>query len=146
MEQDKILRECKKCGCIQPLDKYPKAKQCYDGRAPTCKACKNKKQRKKYISGTSYKEKDRNKHYLRKYGITIEDYNQMLVEQKGMCKICGTKTPGDNITNFIVDHCHDTGVVRGLLCRKCNTGIGYLQDSYKVVQQAAYYLKETQDD
>ena len=141
-----MLRKCKQCKEVKELGEYKKSSGCTGGRTPTCSACINKKQRDKYTSGTSYKEKDRNKHYLRKYGITLERYNEMLVEQEGMCKICKTKTPGENITNFIVDHCHHTGTVRGLLCRKCNTGIGYLQDSYKIVMSAADYLKETQDD
>ena len=139
------LRKCKKCSVVQEIEDFPKAMGCYGDRAPTCKACKNKVQRDNYIIGSSYKDKDRDKHYKRKYGISLEIYNQMLVDQKGVCKICGTKTPGVSINHFHVDHCHTTGVVRGLLCSHCNTGLGRFKDKQELLLAAVFYLKETQD-
>lgn len=80
---------------------------------------------------------------LRPYGMTIADYEQMLAEQNGRCVICGTVDPGHGHTAFVVDHCHDSGQVRGLLCRNCNSAIGLLQDSPHVIRAAAKYVQRT---
>ena len=76
------------------------------------------------------------------YGITPERYDEMLKEQEGKCKICGTDKPTGKWKVFAVDHCHDTGHVRGLLCNECNRGIGLLRDSPELLIKAADYLKE----
>ncbi len=74
------------------------------------------------------------------YGISLEDFDRMFMEQEGKCAICGTDSPGRGHPYFNVDHSHSTGEVRGLLCSNCNTGIGLLKDDYLTVQKAADYL------
>ena len=82
------------------------------------------------------------------YGITVEDYYKMLSRQGGVCAICKSKTPSNRVykytkqENFFVDHCHKTGKVRGLLCQKCNTGIGLFNDEITRLRSAADYLEE----
>jgi len=77
-----------------------------------------------------------------RYGITSAEYDQMLKEQNGKCAICGSGKD-ENRGNFLsVDHCHKTGIVRGLLCNMCNRGIGMLQDDVSIVTKAAEYLKK----
>ena len=71
------------------------------------------------------------------YGITIADYNAILERQGGVCAIC-KKHPGETLC---VDHCHATGKVRGLLCRKCNAAIGFLEDDPRNARAAAAYLE-----
>lgn len=71
-----------------------------------------------------------------KYEITQEDYARMYEAQEGRCKICGAK---EDVLH--VDHCHETGKVRGLLCRGCNTGIGHLKDSVETLRSAIAYLE-----
>ncbi len=80
-------------------------------------------------------------HLLSKYGLTEEDYNQMFTEQSGCCKICDTHQ-SEFTKRLYVDHCHNTGKVRGLLCHQCNSGIGMLKDNPDLVLKAAAYLKE----
>lgn len=76
---------------------------------------------------------------LKKYGITEEDYRYFYAIQKGCCAIC--KIPEKAIKKALcVDHCHETGKVRGLLCNSCNAGIGLLGDSYEIIIKAAYYV------
>lgn len=70
-----------------------------------------------------------------KYGITQADYDQMVIDQDGKCAICGT-TP----EKLFVDHCHDTGNVRQLLCLLCNSGIGFLRDNTTILKSAVDYL------
>ena len=101
-------------------------------------------------SSAAWREKnpdsDANKQLRRKYGITLEQYNTMFQLQNGLCGICGKsestrrrkKTQGNE--RLAVDHCHETGVVRGLLCFKCNTAIGSLGDNEEMVMRVIFYL------
>lgn len=72
---------------------------------------------------------------LRCYGISRTEYERMHSEQDGKCLIC--KKDQD----LVVDHCHKTGAVRGLLCSKCNCGIGFLMDDIKLLESAVLYLE-----
>lgn len=76
----------------------------------------------------------------KRYGLDPEGYAALLESQGYCCAICGTSEPV--MGRFHVDHCHDTGKVRGLLCHKCNCGIGMLTDSPTVVFRAAQYLAD----
>lgn len=67
----------------------------------------------------------------------------MLEDQNYECKICGKVHNNKLQFHFHIDHCHDTGNVRGLLCNKCNQGIGLLNDDPIVLERALYYLKES---
>ncbi len=79
------------------------------------------------------------------YGISENYYNLMLLKQDGKCAICQLP-PTDKIGRLCVDHCHDTGFVRGLLCRKCNTGIGQFGDNPDRLAIAVAYLEQNVDD
>lgn len=80
---------------------------------------------------------DRN-HTLKKlYGITVDQYNEMLVKQNGVCAICREKSQ----KTLDVDHCHKTNQVRGLLCNRCNTGLGNYKDDAVRLRAAAEYLE-----
>lgn len=76
------------------------------------------------------------------YGITRNDYDEILERQKGVCAICGSNTSGsERYKNFCVDHNHVTGEIRGLLCQKCNIGLGNFKDSIELLEEAIKYLK-----
>ena len=80
----------------------------------------------------------------RNYGISYFEYLDMLKDQNNVCKICGeigfTMTDHHNLL-LVVDHCHETNEVRGLLCHNCNRGIGLLQDSVSNLESAIKYLE-----
>jgi hypothetical protein len=78
----------------------------------------------------------------KKFGITYEDYLEMLQKQDGRCSICGIDTPGDKHKHFAVDHDHKTGKVRSLLCSRCNCGIGHLNDDPVLIRKAAEYIEQ----
>lgn len=71
------------------------------------------------------------------YGLTPEKFAALVDNQKGLCAICGLRP-----RKLCVDHCHNTLKVRGLLCRKCNSGIGLLRDSPQLLKRALEYLTE----
>jgi hypothetical protein len=74
----------------------------------------------------------------RKFGLFVEHYEALLRSQKGGCAICGSQNL--NGKALAVDHCHKTGKIRGLLCAKCNTGIGLFGDSIQLLKAAAEYV------
>ena len=71
--------------------------------------------------------------------MTSEEYKDMIRQQEGKCAICRGK---DKNKKLAIDHCHETGVVRGLLCSNCNRGIGFLKDSVVVLNKAIKYLEK----
>lgn len=75
-----------------------------------------------------------------KYGLTMADFNALLESQGGVCAICKGDRNGPG-ARFHVDHHHTSGRVRGLLCGRCNTAIGLLQDSPELAEAAAVYLR-----
>ena len=98
-------------------------------------------------AGKAYQEKNKEsiaaykKAYdvLTKYGITLVERKKMQDEQGNKCKICQKAFTSDCKSN--VDHCHTSGKIRGLLCWKCNIGLGHFQDNPLVLIKAAEYLK-----
>lgn len=99
---------------------------------------------KKYADANKQYMSDRQRkyHLQNQYGITEEDYELMLKRQDGKCAICSTDTPTGKWKRFAVDHCHITGIVRGLLCNECNRGMGLLRDNSELLRKAANYLDE----
>jgi len=83
----------------------------------------------------------RNIHLKRKYGITVEDYNKILQEQKECCMGC-RKHQSEFIKVLCVDHCHTTGQIRGLLCNNCNRSLGLLGDNISTIENLLNYLKK----
>lgn len=77
----------------------------------------------------------------KRYGISLDDYDRMLEEQGNRCGICGTDTPRGH-GHFHIDHCHDSGKIRGLLCHSCNTALGGFKDSISLLASAIQYLSE----
>jgi hypothetical protein len=84
----------------------------------------------------------------RVYGITVEDYDAMLSAQNFSCFICKTTDPGavgnrdSGRKVFAVDHCHESGKIRGLLCHRCNKGLGHFLDDRENLMRAADYIKD----
>ncbi len=100
----------------------------------------------RYNSDKEYRKKKlsqrRNHDYpFKKYNMTLADFDRMLESQGGACAICGT-TESIGRGRLHVDHNHNTGKVRGLLCSNCNCGIGYLKESVGMLSKAIQYLSE----
>lgn len=87
-------------------------------------------------------EATRRRRNLPKYGLTEAEYDKLLIDQGGRCAICGQEPRGGRTASarLHVDHCHDTGTVRALLCTRCNQGLGYFKDDPALLRAAADYI------
>ena len=136
------IKVCKVCNKEKPLSSYHKSKIHKLGCRNVCKLCRNKRQKitpEKRKESYSY-EKNRNTKLKQTYGITYDDYLEMFNEQDGKCLIC-SRHQKDLKLALAVDHCHDTGMIRGLLCGNCNSGIGNLRDDISLLKKAIEYLE-----
>lgn len=135
---DKLeFKICRKCGFKGEKNKFSKKEN-------ICKQCissSNKEYRK------ANTDKYRSQIYFKKFGITLEEYEKILSEQDGVCKICKngeTMIMNGQVIALAVDHCHKTGKVRGLLCQQCNSGIGCFKDNIEIMTYAIKYLIENE--
>ena len=141
--------KCVKCGVPRTPEYFSKDKQRKDGLARYCKSCRSKEyhENKHRWYSTSDTERNRiywlDRKYWTKYRIRYADALKMLEEQKGICAICPS-TIGFKIkkSGISVDHDHETGKVRGLLCFNCNAGLGQFRDNLNSLQSAIEYLKK----
>jgi len=108
---------------------------------------KNKDKIRAYFREWDRQNPEKRKRYQRakllsRYGITIDDYDLMMERQDGACAICGaTEAAASRFHSFAVDHDHETGIVRGLLCIACNRAIGLLGDDPDLLRKAALYVE-----
>ena len=124
------MKECRRCGEEQDINNFPISKTGKKGqlyRKPDCKPCDNKR---KSIANM-----------FKTFGMTMDDYDEMLSNQNMGCKICNTKVPRGQ-GRFHIDHCHTTGKIRGLLCSKCNVGLGQFDDNIGKLNNAIRYLTD----
>lgn len=98
----------------------------------------DKEYHKKYYEKYYKENKEKNKY--KRYGLTLEEYNEISKTQNDCCAICG-KHKSKLKKELVVDHCHSTGKVRGLLCYGCNTSLGVFNDDIRILQKAINYLK-----
>lgn len=152
------MQVCRRCKVSKSVDQFWKNSTKSTGLIQYCKGCTNLNHKecrdrqkngtikhiikfsKKDIGTVEYKEHQRDRVLKKNYGITLEDYNKLFSDQKGCCVICNIhqtelKRPLD------VDHNHKTGKVRGLLCAKCNTGIGLFNDNVELLNKVIEYLE-----
>ena len=131
-------RVCKSCGARKLITEFHWAgkKTC---RRRLCKTCQHEQQREAKARNPSvYKARAREAHLRKSYGMGHVDYLLLRGEQAGLCPICRGPLPDP----AHIDHCHETGRVRGLLCLKCNIGIGSFDDRVEVLIWAAAYLSK----
>lgn len=129
------LRLCGVCREIKSLDHFGKDKHTKHGYLTICKTCR--RIRDKAVKMKLY------------YGLTLEELQSLYYGQNGKCKICNIevslivkRNAKNKITQAVVDHCHTTGQIRGILCPTCNRALGLLKDQPTVLYSAIRYLKD----
>lgn len=147
-------KTCPGCDIAKPWSEFHKSKATVSGYGVYCKPCEgtrhDKWRRNNLPKMRAFSKKWRAEnprlakdHILKgRYGVPIGWYDETLTAQNGKCASCGTESPGGR-GDFHVDHCHDLGHVRGLLCHNCNVGIGSLQHSIPMLEAAIQYLIRT---
>lgn len=148
----KDQKHCPRCSSDKHRDEFHNNAGQPDGKAVWCKACMKihfnnltpSQRKRRDETATAWRQVNKEKHALhgkrcrikREYGITLEEYEKIIA---GPCGICGS-TPEENKHRHL-DHCHDTGKVRGALCNVCNTGLGMFKHNPDLLRKAIAYLK-----
>ena len=152
------MKQCSKCGEQKPLDEFHRDSKRRDGRHGHCKTCvlarvtkyradnPEKIKESQRRSRAKNPEVYRNKQLLWTFGITLEEYQRIEAEQEGVCAVCGEAETemhpqSGKPRNLAVDHDHNTGAIRGLLCNACNRGIGLMNDNPETLRAAITYLE-----
>lgn len=110
---------------------------------------KHKKYHAEYYQKIKEKRRDyfKNNTLMRKFGISLDEYNRMCVHQNNKCLICGCEeqalSKDKRRKSLAVDHCHITGKIRGLLCSRCNIALGLLDEDITIFEKAIKYLKSS---
>lgn len=131
---------CSKCAIPKPLsDYYTEVRGSEIYYRPDCKSC-NIKSRAKY--NKQYRDRANRNNIKYKTGITPELYDELLSQQNNSCAIC-SRTVAKEGKSLAIDHCHDKMLVRGLLCNRCNRGLGFFQDDPILLAIALNYLTNT---
>lgn len=150
------VRKCKKCSEEKPLELFRKNKSCAEGRTYECLVCtreykrnleaSNKEHFKKYKKKYRTQGSRRAECIKKDYGISYDEYVDIYNRDLGKCRIC-SKTLAiektENLETASIDHCHKSGRIRGILCGKCNIGIGMFDENLDLLLKARDYLIET---
>lgn len=139
------MKNCPVCKISKENSEFGFDRRLKGGLRSACKKCEiaravkwqtKNPERKKELCDRWHRDHPHH-HLLKSYGVTPEEYERRFSEQNGLCAICKL-----NLPKLAIDHDHRTGKVRGLLCRKCNAGIGMLGDSFERLLKAASYLRK----
>ncbi len=133
--------ECKACFSALSKQRYrknprPAIRRAQEWRAQNLERHQASQRKRREERRDELREKDRRRWLSAKYGLTPDDFNELLARQQGACAICGRVMGKD----LHIDHDHATNTVRGLLCGSCNRGIGLLQENQKHLRKASVYL------
>jgi 23S rRNA G2069 N7-methylase RlmK/C1962 C5-methylase RlmI len=154
-----LVRKCRRCKANKSVNEFSRHKKRKDGSwslRANCKPCNvlavgewyqkhkahsRRQMRERYQNRADVRERVRNEGFKRTYGITVDQYNKMLAVQKNKCAVCN-KDQKLFERRFDIDHCHETGTVRGLCCIRCNRGMGLLQDNPQLLRAAADHIEK----
>lgn len=147
------MKVCVCCGLEKDASEFYQEPRVLDGLTARCKQCtkenagKSYKRRKKDVLEQRKNQydakKEKDKTLRSKYGITLKDWQRIFQEQGECCAICKSKTPNHGSGQFVVDHDHEFGTIRGILCGKCNVMLGQANDDHGILFDAAMYLIRT---
>lgn len=142
MSKEKETKVCGKCEEEKSLTNFYNHRLSPDGKQTTCKVCMNKQTRKYYGENKEKVDyKSRAANLKRLYGISLDQYNEMLKKQHGCCAICD-RHRDEFDRHFSVDHNHVTGEIRGLLCTYCNHRVVGRHRDGALLRKVADYIEQ----
>lgn len=166
------MRTCTKCHAEKPVEQFSRSRAASDGLHTWCKACKTERTRQWYAANKAERRRIDREQYaadgakaraqarrwhienrqrsldakrawkLRKFGLTAADYDAIMRAQGGVCAICHEVPSTRRRHDLVVDHDHETNTVRGLLCNRCNIGLGHFEDRLGLLFAAINYLRQ----
>lgn len=169
-----VRPECKECRTVRQLEYQKNNQQAYlayqkqhyfdnneqyKDYAIGHRDVRNKIRRERYANNTKYREEQKKlsiqynaknplvkkrQRIKKAYGLSLEEFESMLKKQNNSCAICGFKDDGNKSFFPFVDHCHSSDIVRGLLCSKCNFGLGNFNDDIQLLKNAIKYLEDNE--
>ena len=137
----KGFKNCSKCGESKQLEEFNKAKSHNDGLDNKCRKCSkfyDEGRDKTPLRKDNKFRNNRKSALMKKYNLTLEEYDKMSENQNHCCKICNLECKSGR--HLAVDHCHELGTIRGLLCMNCNVGLGKFQEDSNLLLKAFKYL------
>lgn len=162
------FKHCGTCNTTKPLSEWHKSRRENDGLSSRCRACNSAYNKQRYRNDPSHSlkvaEAYRKKQIAERdaylageidaapkslhwhigvYGLSLAEFQEINAKQNGRCAICGSlpeEAKGHRSKRLYIDHCHETGVVRGLLCSRCNSAIGYFDHNPTLMTNAAQYV------
>lgn len=126
-----LLKKCEICGEIKKLQSYGFRffrRAAFAQYLPICSRCYSRIV------------------MLKKFGLSDKDYEEMLRKANYKCQICRSPVSRGKVKTLVMDHCHVTNKVRGILCNQCNSGIGLFKESATMLRLAIDYLREYKND
>lgn len=132
-------KECSKCKNVLPVERFSKKSGDADLYVAACRRCVADARREAYGKRS----------IVQLYGITPDQYREMFAKQDGKCAICRQSETGKRAERgfpLAIDHCHSAGSVRGLLCNKCNLGLGNFNDEITRLEAALVYLRQHKEE
>lgn len=133
-------KQCRSCNQVKPASAFRPDPKSRDGLFFRCRDCATANNKRRHSETTPEQRRQyHEKHLKRAYGITLKERDAMFDAQGGRCAICGATEHGGR--NWHVDHDHETGVVRGILCHGCNHALGGAHDNPDTLIAAAGYLR-----
>ena len=127
---------CPKCKQAKPLSDFGRDKRAKSGKAVYCRPCNRVKSQKQRDRDPNLNKRN---HLRYRYGLTLEEVADMMLDQGNACAVCGTENG-----RLVIDHNHDTGKIRGLLCDSCNCAIGFVKEDPKIIKSLLKYLKKNE--
>jgi hypothetical protein len=134
------VKQCIRCKKKKCLEDFYKNSTTKDQRQKECKQCNTERKKEWYVSEKG-KKSSANTKLKARFGITLDQYEEMYKQQDGKCLICGA-TESIHGHRLAVDHCHTTLKIRGLLCKSCNVGLGNFYEKPELLRNAAKYIED----
>ena len=132
------MKKCSSCQETKSFDQFNKNRSTKSGYHNQCRSC-TKLWKPDSQALLASRKKTREWNRFKGTGFTQEEFEEKLNNQGRVCAICGTDNPGK--LDFCADHDHETKQKRGILCRKCNTGLGHFNDDPEIIKAAIEYLE-----
>ena len=136
-------RTCYKCKRELPLTRkyFYTSRRNVSGLQYICIECEKERVKEYRIKNKDKIKVDQREYHLKKCGLSVEEYNKLFDEQKGRCKICG-RHQNEFKNRLHIDHDHETGKIRSLLCGNCNRTLGYFGENPLIfIKMAKYVIK-----